>query len=91
MKILFTVGAGKAMMAPNPQGGGFFVVKNNKITPGNALNAPGLIGQVQSELNQAAAQDYAEQFVADLKRELKAKRNDSAIESFKARLLSSGG
>jgi peptidyl-prolyl cis-trans isomerase D len=91
MKILFTVGAGKAMMAPNPQGGGFFVVKNNKITAGNALNAPGLIGQVQSELNQAAAQDYAEQLVADLKRELKAKRNDSAIESFKARLLSSGG
>ena len=46
---------------------------------------------MQSELNQAAAQDYAEQFVADLKRELKVKRNDSAIESFKARLLSSGG
>jgi len=91
MKILFTVAAGKAMMAPNPQGGGFFVVKNNKITPGNALSSPGLIGQVQSELNQAAAQDYAEQFVADLKRELKAKRNDSAIESFKARLLSNGG
>ena len=91
MKILFTVAAGKAMMAPNPQGGGFFVIKNNKVTPGNALNSPALIGQVQSELNQAAAQDYAEQFVADLKRELKVKRNDSAIESFKARLLSSGG
>ena len=53
--------------------------------------APGLIGQVQGELGQAASQDYAEQFVADLKRQLKVKRNDSAIEAFRARLLTSGG
>jgi peptidyl-prolyl cis-trans isomerase D len=91
MKILFTVAAGKSLMAPNPQGGGFFVVKVNKITPGNALNSPGLIGQVQGELNQSTAQDYAEQFVADLKRDMKAKRNEGAIETFRARLLSSGG
>ena len=54
-------------MAANPTGGGFFVVKVNKITPGNALMSPGLIGQVQGELSQAAAQDYAQQFLADLK------------------------
>jgi peptidyl-prolyl cis-trans isomerase D len=91
LKLLFTIGAGKSQMAPNPQGGGFFVVKVNKITPGNALLAPGLIGQVQGELSQAAAQDYAQQFVADLKRAMKAKRNESAIQGFKARLVSSGG
>ena len=79
LKILFTVGAGKSTMAANPQGGGFFVIKVNKITPGNALISPGLIGQVQSELSQAAAQDYAQQFIADMKRKLKVKRNDSAI------------
>lgn len=91
MKILFTVGAGKARMAPNPSGGGFFVVKVNKIIPGNALSAPQLIGQVRGELSQAAAQDYAQQFVADMKKQLKAKRNESAIQGFRARLLSSGG
>lgn len=90
MKVLFTIGAGKSQMAANPQGG-FFVVKVNKITPGNALLAPGLIGQVRGELSQAAAADYAQQFVADLKREMKAKRNESAIQGFKARLASSGG
>ena len=47
-------------------------------------------GQVQGELNQAAAQDYAQQFVADMKRELKVKRNESAIQGFRARMLSSG-
>jgi peptidyl-prolyl cis-trans isomerase D len=91
LRILFTTGAGKSQMAPNPQGGGFFVVKVDKITPGNALLSPGLIGQVQGELSQAVSQDYAQQFVADLKREMKAKRNDSAIQAFKTRLVNSGG
>ena len=91
LKILFTVGAGKSKMAPNPQGGGYFVVKVNKITPGNALMSPGLIGQVENELSQATSQDYAQQFVADLKRQLKAKRNESAIAAFRTRLLTNGG
>ena len=89
LKILFSIGAGKSQMGANPQGG-FFVVKVNKITPGNALMSPGLISQVQRELGQAVSDDYAEQFLADIKRGLKAKRNTSAIEAFRAQLLSSG-
>jgi peptidyl-prolyl cis-trans isomerase D len=90
LKVLFTVAAGKARMLASPTGGGYFVVKTTKITPGNALNAPQLITQVQSELGQAAAQDYAEQFTASLRREMKAKRNESAIAAFRTRLLTSG-
>jgi peptidyl-prolyl cis-trans isomerase D len=90
LKALFSIPAGKSQTGPNPQGG-FFVVKVNKITPGNALLSPGLITQVQRELGQSTAQDYADQFVADMKRELKAKRNESAIQAFRTRLLSSGG
>lgn len=90
MRVLFTVGAGKSRLAPVP-GGGFVVVKVTKITPGNIAIAPNLIGQVEGELSQSTSQDYAQQFVADIKRELKAKRNDSAIQAFKQRLLSSGG
>ncbi|HWJ59650.1 MAG TPA: hypothetical protein VNR68_08475, partial [Sphingomicrobium sp.] len=62
----------------------------NKITPGNALMSPGLITQVQGELNQASAQDYAAQFVADIKRTMKVKRNDAAIQAYRTRLLTSG-
>lgn len=91
LKVLFSVGVGKSSMAANPQGGGFFVVKVTKVTPGNVMMAPTLISQVSGELGQAASQDYAAQFVADLKREMKIKRNDSAIQDFRARLLSSGG
>jgi hypothetical protein len=53
--------------------------------------SPGLIGHVENELSQATSQDYAQQFVADLKRQLKAKRNESAIAAFRTRLLTNGG
>jgi peptidyl-prolyl cis-trans isomerase D len=90
MKVLFTVAAGKARMMANPGGGGYFIVKTNKIKPGNALSAPQLITQVQSELGDAAAQDYAEQFTAALRKEMGAKRNENAIAAFRTRLLTSG-
>jgi len=91
LKTLFAGVAGSARMVANPQGGGFFVVKVDKVIPGNAILQPALIGQVRGELGQAAAQDYAQEFVADLKRNLKVKRNDSAIQTFRTRLLTSGG
>jgi peptidyl-prolyl cis-trans isomerase D len=87
---MFATAAGKAGMTPNPQGGGFLVIKVNKVTPGNAMSSPGLIGQVSGQLGRATQQDYAEQFVADMKRTLKVKRNESAIQAFRSRLLSSG-
>ena len=90
LKALFTTPAGKAQSAPNPQGGGFFVVKVTKITPGNPMMAPALIGSVSRDIGQSSQMDYAQQFLADMKRTLKVKRNDSAIEAFRARLLSNG-
>lgn len=90
LKLLFTVGPDHSRMAPLAQGG-FVVVKVNKMTPGNALNAPGLIAQVQGQLNQASSQDYAQEFISDVRRHMKAKRNENAIQAFKTRLVSSGG
>lgn len=91
LKVLFSTSLGKAQIGTDPQGGGYFVVKVNKITPGNAMLAPGLIGQVSGDLGRSSQLDYAQQFLADIKRTLKAKRNESAIQAFRARLLSSGG
>ena len=44
---------------------------------------PALIGQMQSELQQGLSQDYAQEFLAAMRKELKAKRNDSAIQALK--------
>jgi peptidyl-prolyl cis-trans isomerase D len=91
LRMLFSLSTGKSRAGDVPQGGSFFVVKVNKVTPGNALSAPGLIGQIEGELGRAASQDYAEQFLAAIKRDLKIKRNNSAIEAYRARLLTGGG
>jgi peptidyl-prolyl cis-trans isomerase D len=91
LKALFTLNAGKSTFGAIPQGGGFFVVKVDQVTPGNALVAPNLITQMQNELGQAASQDYTDEFIAAIKRQLKVRRNTSAIEAFRARLATSGG
>ena len=91
MQMLFTLAQGKSKIAPDPKGRGLFVVKVDKITPGNALLQPALISQMQNELQQSAPDDYAREFVAALREEMKTKRNESAIQAMKTRLLTSGG
>ena len=91
LRMLFSLRPGQSRMGVAPEGGGFFVVKVDKITPGNAITAPQLIAQVQGELGKAASQDYAEEFLNAVKRQLKVRRNNSAIEAFRTRLTTSGG
>ena len=90
LQTLFTLAAGKSRLVADPQGRGFFVVKVDKIVPGNALLQPGLISRMQNELQDPVAQDYAQQFLAAVRQEMKVKRNDSAIAAMKARLASGG-
>jgi peptidyl-prolyl cis-trans isomerase D len=91
LKTLFTLGEGKSRMSPDPQGQGYFIVKVKKITPGNALAQPALIGRMQNELQEAISDDYGREFLAAMRQELGAKRNESAIQGFKSRMLSGGG
>jgi hypothetical protein len=88
--MLFTLNQGAAKAVADDEGRGYFVVKVNKVVPGNALAAPALIGQMQKELQRAASQDYAQQFLAAIRADLKVKRNDKAIQAVKQRLASAG-
>jgi peptidyl-prolyl cis-trans isomerase D len=91
LRMLFTIGQGKSRVLPAPQAKGFFIVKVNKIAPGNGMFQPALVGQVQGELQRSTSEDYARQFLAAVRADVKAKRNDSAIQAMKARLASGGG
>ena len=86
--MLFTLTEGKSKIAPDPQGRGVFVVKVDKIVPGNALLQPGLINQMQTEVQQSTPDDYAKEFVAALREDMHAKRNEAAIQALKTRLTS---
>jgi peptidyl-prolyl cis-trans isomerase D len=90
IRLMFTLGAGKSRVAADPQGRGYYVVKVTKLTPGNALSQPGLIGQVQQEFQQPLAQEYAQQFVAAVRKQLKVRRNEEAIAAARKQLIEGG-
>ncbi len=90
LKLLFSMGQGKSRMIPDPGGRGFYVVKTNTITPGNAFSAPGLISRMQSELQEGVQDEYARQFMAAIRAELKVRRNESAIAAEKTTITTSG-
>lgn len=90
VRTLFVLTAGKSRAVADAQARGFFVVKVDKIVPGNAMAQPGLIGSMAHELQQATQDDYAVEFIAAIEKELKVTRNDSAIAAMKQRLATSG-
>jgi len=90
LKMLFTLLQGKSRMVADPQGRAFFVVKNNKIIPGNALSNPVLIAQTQAAFQETATEELGTQLMAAMKAEQGVKRNESAIASSKQRITGSG-
>ena len=70
--------------------GGWAVVKVNKVLPANALAAIPYVGRMRAEIQQQTSDDYARQFVAAMREDLKVRRNDKAIQSMKQRFASQG-
>jgi peptidyl-prolyl cis-trans isomerase D len=89
LRALFSLASGKSQMAPDTQGRGFFVVKTNKITPGNPLLAMGVIRQMRNELQQTMSDDYARQFVSAIREDIKVRRNEDAIKAVKQQIFTS--
>ena len=90
LKMLFTLGAGKSRLVADPSGRGFFVVKTNKITPGDASGNPALIAQTQAAFQQNAPDELAAQLLTALKTDVGVKRNDKLIAAAKTRITGSG-
>ena len=91
MQLLFSLTQGKSRMVADSNGRGFFVVKATKITPGNALLQPGLVSRMQSELQDALSQDYAQEFIEAVRADMKVKRNEDAIKATRQRITAGGG
>ena len=90
LRMLFALAQGKSRMVADPSGRGFFIVKTNKIVPGDASSSPALITQTQSEFQQAASNELAEQLLAAMKADQGVKRNEEAIAAAKRRFSGTG-
>ncbi len=88
LRAIFSTAAGKTQTGADPQGQGFFVIKVDKIVPGNALNQPGLISEVQNEFREPLAQEYAQELIAAIRESVKVRRNEGAIAATKKRITS---
>ncbi len=86
LRMLFSLAQGKSRMVADPKGRGFFIVKTDKIVPGNALTAPGLIVQTQREFQGAVSDELGQQMLAAMKADQGIKRNEEAIAAAKQRI-----
>lgn len=89
--IMFSLAQGRSRLVADPQARGFVIVKVTKIVPGNANFRPGLISRMQTEFQQAAAREYAEQMTKAIEEDVGIKRNESAIADAKRRITGGGG
>lgn len=87
MAMMFSLAQGRSRMIADPQGRGFIIVKVTKITPGNATLQPSLISRTQSEFQEAAASEYAEQMSNAIVAEVGVRRNEAAIAAARQRII----
>ncbi|WP_347717492.1 hypothetical protein [Sphingomonas sp.] len=90
LKMLFALAQGKSRLVADPSGRGFFVVKTNRITPGNAGGNPVLIAQTQAAFQQTTPDELAAQLLNAMKADAGVKRNEEAIAASKRRITGSG-
>jgi peptidyl-prolyl cis-trans isomerase D len=87
MAMMFSLAQGRSRMIADPQGRGFIIVKVTRITPGNATLQPSLISRTQSEFQEAASSEYAEQMSNAIEADVRVKRNDAAIAAARQRII----
>ena len=61
-----------------------------KIIPGNASLQPSLISRTQTEFQQAAGNEYAEQLTKAIETSVGVKRDEAAIAAAKKRITGGG-
>jgi peptidyl-prolyl cis-trans isomerase D len=90
LTTLFSLGQGKVRTVAGDQGEGIYVVKVNKIIPGNALTQPTLITQTQQQMQNSLSQEYGLQFMNAMRQTVGVKRNEKAIADTRTRITGSG-
>ncbi|HEX8468305.1 MAG TPA: peptidyl-prolyl cis-trans isomerase [Allosphingosinicella sp.] len=91
LAMMFSLPRGKARLLPAPDGRGWFVVYLDRIVPGDASKEPGIIQAVRRQFEGIIGDEYARQFTAAIRDDLKIERNEEALRKLKAELAGPGG
>lgn len=88
LRIFFTLAPGKAQRAAGPSG--IYLVKLDRIVPGNAASNPQLIASELTSLQRSASEELALQWITAAQRELGVERNQTAIAAARSRIIGGG-
>jgi peptidyl-prolyl cis-trans isomerase D len=91
LMLLFSMKAKTAKMLEAPGKAGWIILYLDHIQPGDARSQTQLLEQARSELGQATAREYAQQFSEAVRRQLGVKKNAKALADLKAGLTGRGG
>lgn len=86
LQMLFSLPKGRARLLAAPQNAGFFVVYLADIVRGDAAQAPGLIEATRTQFNSVTGQEYVEQFIAAIQKDMKIVRDERAIARLRSQL-----
>jgi peptidyl-prolyl cis-trans isomerase D len=91
LMLMFSMKPKTAKMLEAPGKAGWYIVYLDHIQPGDARGTPQLLDQARSELGQATAREYAQQFTEAVRRQLGVKKNARTLAEVKAALTGRGG
>ena len=78
VRAIFRLAPGRSDLVP-AQGGGWFVVRLDRIVPGDTAALPAIAAATQAELGRNLGEEYAQQFANAARAEVKVKRNAAAL------------
>lgn len=88
--LLFSMAEGSIKRLEAPDKGGWYVIKLDKIIPGDIRSAPQLALSLRQELAPIQGDEYAQQFVAAMRTEVGVTQDDAAVGRVKRGLAGIG-
>lgn len=90
LALMFSMKAGETKLLEAAQKRGWFIVRVDSITKGDAATMPGLVQSTQSEFSRMMTDEIQQQFSASLSKAVGVTRNQAAIARLKRELSGAG-
>lgn len=90
LAMMFSMAPGKTRLLAAPDRGGWYVVRLDKVTPGDVGKAPQLVSATRQEFDRLLGGEFAEQFIAAIMKAVDVKQDQAAINRLRASLVQGG-
>jgi peptidyl-prolyl cis-trans isomerase D len=89
--LLFNMAPGTTKLLEAPGNGGYYLIRLDRIEPGNAAGNAGLVAATRTDLGKVTGREYAEQFAKAVRAGMGVSIDQAALAKVKADLAGAGG